>query len=83
MNKAILLIDMPSSCGECPICASYAESAWSPRDYWCPVMENKDVDPNNKPDWCPLSLITTNRAINANKIDIKKVDLVKYFKELR
>ena len=57
MGKAILVIDMPSRCGECPICASYAESAWSPRDYWCPVMENKDVNPNNKSDWCPLKPI--------------------------
>ena len=54
MNKAILVIDMPKCCNECPICASYAESAFSPREYWCVASENKDVNPHNKPDWCPL-----------------------------
>ena len=54
MNKAILVIDMPSCCNECPICASYAESAFSPREYWCVASENTDVDPYNKPSWCPL-----------------------------
>ena len=54
MDKAILVIDMPTCCRECPICASYAESAFSPREYWCVAYENKEVDPRVKPDWCPL-----------------------------
>ena len=53
MNKAILVIDMPDSCGECPIHASYADSAFSIREYWCAAM-GEDVNPKNKPDWCPL-----------------------------
>lgn len=53
MNKAILVIDMPDSCGECPIHASYADSAFSIREYWCAV-KGEDVNPKNKPDWCPL-----------------------------
>ena len=54
MSKAILVIDMPSRCNECPICASYAESAFSIREYWCTASDNTDVDPYDKPDWCPL-----------------------------
>lgn len=54
MSKAILVVDMPNCCNECPICASYAESAWSPREYWCTVSDNTDVDPYDKPKWCPL-----------------------------
>ena len=54
MNKAILVINMPNCCNECPICASYAESAFSPREYWCTASENTDVNPHDKPNWCPL-----------------------------
>lgn len=54
MSKAVLVIDMPICCNECPICASYAESAFSPREYWCTVSDNTDVDPYDKPKWCPL-----------------------------
>lgn len=54
MDKAILVIDMPSLCSECPICASWQASAFSIREYWCTAAENKDVNPDIKPDWCPL-----------------------------
>ena len=53
MDKAILVIDMPDSCFKCPVCASYKASAFSSREYWC-ATNGKDVDPNSKPDWCPL-----------------------------
>ena len=53
MNKAILVFDMPDSCIKCPVCASYQSSAFSSREYWCST-NGKDVDPYNKPDWCPL-----------------------------
>lgn len=54
MSKAILIIDMPKKCSECSICASWQESAFSIREYWCPAMDNKNVEPNEKPIWCPL-----------------------------
>ena len=54
MSKAILIIDMPKRCGECPICATYQEHAWAIREFWCPVVDDKDVDPYEKPGWCPL-----------------------------
>ena len=54
MSKSILVIDTPKCCRECPVCASYAESAFSPREYWCSPMDNRDAEPEGKPDWCPL-----------------------------
>ena len=54
MSKSILVIDTPKCCRECPVCASYAESAFSPREYWCSPMDNRDAEPEDKPDWCPL-----------------------------
>lgn len=53
MSKAILVIDMPTHCGECPICASYQSCAFSAREVWCPT-NGKDVELDSKPDWCPL-----------------------------
>ena len=61
MNKAILVIDVPKSCNECPICASYAESAFSPREYWCTAADNTDVDQYDKPKWCPLKCVPKKR----------------------
>ena len=57
MNKAVLVMDMPNKCSECPICASWQASAFSIREYWCPASGNKDVDPKGKPNWCPLSAL--------------------------
>lgn len=53
MDKAILVIDMPTHCGECPVCACYQASAFSSREYWCST-NGKDVESYSKPDWCPL-----------------------------
>lgn len=53
MSKAILVIDMPTRCGECQVCASYQSCAFSIREYWCST-NGKDVEPDSKPDWCPL-----------------------------
>lgn len=55
MNKSILVIDTPEKCVDYPICASYAESAFSPREYWCTASENTNVNPYDKPNWCPLN----------------------------
>ena len=63
MSKAILVIDMPRYCNERPICVSYQTSAFSPREYWCVASENIGVDPNKKPDWCPLKLIPEKKLI--------------------
>lgn len=69
MAKAILVIDMPKNCGECSICASWQESAYSTREYWCPVMDNKDVEPNKKPDWCPLKELPEKKKYDWQRYD--------------
>ena len=53
MKKAILVIDMPKCCNQCPICATYQQGSSSVREYWCPIDGN-DVEPLSKPSWCPL-----------------------------
>lgn len=63
IDKAILIIDMPEKCADCKICASYAESAFSPREYWCTAYDNKDVKPYDKPDWCPLKSVPEKQLV--------------------
>jgi hypothetical protein len=56
MNKAILVIDMPSCCNECSL---IFEDEYS---YFCPVKCEKNktdlyenyIRLHRKPDWCPL-----------------------------
>lgn len=52
MSKAVLVIDMPESCRECPFFGSrYSDMA-------CRAMNNKSIDypyPKEfRQDWCPL-----------------------------
>lgn len=61
MSKAILVIDMPKSCEECSICASWQSSAFSIREYWCTAFDNIDVYPDDKPRWCPLKSLPNKR----------------------
>lgn len=57
MDKVVLVLDMPEKCEDCDICASWQSSSLSVREYWCPVMDNNEVDPLEKPRWCPLKEI--------------------------
>ena len=67
MSKAILVIDMPNNCRECPVCASYQESAFSIREYWCSPMDNRDAEPESKPKWCPLKPLPEKYEIDKSK----------------
>lgn len=53
MNKAILVIDMPRNCSECPICEIW-EAIPSCEEYYCNVAKSDNVDQYKRPDWCPL-----------------------------
>jgi hypothetical protein len=75
MNKSVLIIDTPKSCGECPICASWQSSAFSVREYWCTVSENISVDPDDKPKWCPLK---TARVVENHLDSLIIDDLIDY-----
>ena len=52
MNKAILVIDMPNKCWDCPCCEIW-EAIPSIEECTC-NLRNIIVDKYNKPDWCPL-----------------------------
>jgi hypothetical protein len=56
--KAILVMDMPSACKECPLRVSIDESI-------C-VKTLKDITDKEyfeeKPDWCPLKLIPSKKG---------------------
>jgi len=54
MDKAILVIDMPSCCNECKIRVDDEYSNWCPYDNSEPNGVWKYVDNGTKPDWCPL-----------------------------
>ena len=53
MSKAILVLDMPGACKECPL-HHYDEC----EDLFCVPTENlifpEWIEENRKPDWCPL-----------------------------
>lgn len=49
MSKAMIVIDMPESCRECPLCR---EEHMTYRDYCC--LANMRIWTIEKPDWCPL-----------------------------
>lgn len=53
MNKAILVIDMPNNCNECPIKSSIGYGKW------CSGYDDARIDNYpKKPDWCPLKELT-------------------------
>jgi hypothetical protein len=50
--KAILVIDMPTNCMDCPMCQL---SEWD-GEYHCFAANSDEVNfKGNKPNWCPLS----------------------------
>ena len=54
MNKAILVIDMPSCCNECKIRFDDEYSNWCPYDNPEPNGVFQYVENRTKPKWCPL-----------------------------
>lgn len=56
-------MEMPDKCWKCDACASWQESAFSDREYWC-CVKDKNVDANSKPDWCPLKPVPELIEIN-------------------
>ena len=49
MSKAVLIMDMPSRCIECPCCRIGAFY-----DVCSVLQETTPCADNGKPDWCPL-----------------------------
>jgi len=50
--KAILLIDMPKKCYECPLCAE--ETIYDKKVFICKGYESEIENLDDKEDWCPL-----------------------------
>lgn len=55
MNKAILVIDIPECCGECPLCI--ADEYNTSRE--CCMKYKGYVNAKSKPTWCPLKPLPT------------------------
>ena len=47
-------MDMPSRCIECPLLASWQDSASAPRNYWCPYNLEITIEVEKRSEWCPL-----------------------------
>lgn len=62
MEKALLVIDMPEYCAECPCCDECVEM--------CRAIDKEIIEVNGecqKPDWCPLVEVPQKKDIkNAN-----------------
>ena len=58
MSKAVLVIDMPNRCSECPLC-SKDENCWGDVVSAECQMQYKGYLANDliKPNWCPLKIL--------------------------
>ena len=53
MSKAILVIDMPDCCADCP--CSYFERSNPKLNLICGIAQ-EDANNIGKPEWCPLQI---------------------------
>ena len=62
MRKCVLVMDMPSSCDECPLLSvgRYCKGKEAPN-----VAVDSQLN-KNKPDWCPLRELPKKKEDNAN-----------------
>ena len=51
MSKAILVMDMPDCCADCP-CSFFERS--NPKLNWICGIAQEDANNIGKPEWCPL-----------------------------
>ena len=55
--KAILVMDMPKSCDECPLCRRELINAWLEQYGDVCLFSYEDITDEcyfKRPDWCPL-----------------------------
>lgn len=64
MDKAILVMDMPECCADCP--CSFFERDNPILNLICGVAQ-EDAYNVGKPDWCPLRELPEKRDTNRNK----------------
>lgn len=78
MSKAILVMDMPSSCEECEFCI---EVSW--KRHFCKLKENegvyKEIDDYvvdrrfGKPYWCPLREVPQKKESDIEKYSYEEM----------
>ena len=58
MAKAVLVMDMPECCADCPLSCPLRNSSHAKNSYACCYLTLKDISKTDyydkKPDWCPL-----------------------------
>ena len=62
--KAILAIDMPENCWECPCYDGYWQCGATGNSF-----EIQDEIHNRRPDWCPLKPIPNKRILPKSEVD--------------
>lgn len=61
MGKAILILEMPECCADCP--CSFFERSNPKLNLICGVTQ-EDANNVGKPDWCPLKPMPKKQALN-------------------
>ena len=62
MSKAVLVMDMPECCADCP--CSFFERDNPKLNLICGIMQ-EDANNVGKPDWCPLRPMPVKRDYNS------------------
>lgn len=77
MSKAVLVMDMPSSCDKCPLCFdNYGKcdlcAATGRLDKYVDMIYEEVIKIDNKPNWCPLKEVPSeiyNNICNGEYLD--------------
>ena len=65
MSKAVLVVEMPQKCRECDLYVCYRQYAGDSGDCFCGKTKD-DVNPESKPNWCPLRELPEKRSTEYN-----------------
>lgn len=69
MSKAVLVMDMPECCADCP--CSFFERSNSKLNLICGIVQ-EDANNVGKPDWCPLRPMPEKETEPIDEYDIGK-----------
>ena len=72
MSKAVLVMDMPSSCMKCPI----GQNESIPLETCIRCTLGKcviDAETETRPDWCPLIELPEKKVLSGDVADIQKM----------
>ena len=72
MSKAVLIMDMPSSCMGC----NFLHCEIEENKEYCEAREIRkqvDLEKEEKPDWCPLKPMPEKKVLSGDVADIQKM----------